>query len=210
MHIGHILHHCKPCIAVSAQLEGTGLIFSPEVIYERINNKVLKEVMENSRLIFMSPHHCVGGRRLWTFMPELQIRKGFFLPPGLPRAHYLYGGRKRKLETFPKNCPCTRELGFHECLVITFPISSLDYYEVFHHEKYRLKGDPSSFTSLHPRQKRLCLTKYYSLNYISLQNKSYRVPYCFEDHVRGVFPNPKNEFFRGRQCSDSKRQKTFI
>ena len=196
MLVGQIQHHCSPP-KVSQMLH-------PEFVCDRIDKDVLWQAMDHSMVVFMS-QKLVGKFRQWTLMPVADLKRGYFLPEGLQRAQFVAGSRKRKFDQ-EGACACTSKLGMRDCVLDVFPIFSVDFVEAFQQQKFRLKNSGDDFDCLHQTDKRLCVAKYYILNYVSLAGGSYSIPLCFQDSLRKMFPDPKGEFFcrQRRVCSHKK------
>lgn len=197
MHIGGMLHHSAPCLSRTPTSSDGQLILAPGVVCARVDREVLRSVMCDSRVVFMS-HRPSDLASYWTFMPKLQISKGYFLPEGLKRAYFVTQPRERKKEDV--FCQCKDTLGLRDCILSTIPIPSLDLREI-------LSGVSDDFANLQARQKRVCITKFCCLNYLSLSGAAYSIPHCFEDGLRAAFPNPKREFFAGHgHCKKIKKR----
>lgn len=161
---------------------------SPVVACDRIDVRVIYEVMHNSSLVFMSQQQQQGSL-VWTFMDPVQVQYGHFLCDRISRADWI--SRKRKLDdsdSLENRCPCQRDLGHLQCVLAKIPVAAVKLDPT----SMKIDGDFNLFS---PKQKRSELIHYYCVNYLSLRGGNYTIPYCVHDGVRSAFPDSKQDFF---------------
>ena len=184
-----------------------------------IHKSVVSKVLKDTSLLFLA-RGVQRGQDIWSSMPMAQVKKGLFITEGVQRSEWLTKVRRMHSHVNkPRElrCCCLDNLGYKECVLVTFPLEHVDYSAVLpkcevatKNEGHEQLGEKLVFKNLSARDKRACVRKYYSKTYFCLKIGKYSVPKCFTEAVRRMYPDPKKEFFWRHYCTMADEQTSMM
>lgn len=105
-----------------------------------------------------------------------------------------------------KTCDCITKHGYLTCIVDMFPLSNMDWPDLYDQVVDRLDRNVrgASFEDFPPRHKRWALYWWYAINIFHIKGRASPLPDCFTDAVRKRFPNSNSEGYVGFRSTEDR------